>query len=117
MQRNFDLQTKLQETESTMSQSKDTKTNLELNTRDWMSAFNTSLLTTRASFAKDRSQELAKLMQTPEFASLLVAAQHLADNLGLSKEEATERLIETFRNIDFCWKQIISARGLQSVID
>ena len=100
-----------------MSQSKDTKTNLETDTRDWMSAFNTSLLTTRANFAKDRSQELAKLMQTPEFASLLVGAQHLADSLGLSKEEATERLIETFRNIDFCWKQIISSRGLQSVID
>ena len=84
MQRNFDLQLRLQETEK-MSQSKDTKTNLETDTRDWMSAFNTSLLTTRANFAKDRSQELARLMQTQEFASLLVGAQHLADQLGLKR--------------------------------
>ena len=117
MQRNFDLQTKLQETEPTMTQSNEPKNKIELETRDWMSAFNTSLLTTRANHAKDRSQELARLMQTPEFASLLVAAQHLSDSQGLSKEEATERLIETFRNIDYCWKQIISSRGLQSVID
>lgn len=99
------------------SRPKDPNVNLELDTRDWMSAFNTSLLTTRANYAKDRSQELSRLMQTPEFASLLVAAQHLSDTQGLTKEEATERLIETFRNIDFCWKQIISSRGLQSVIE
>jgi hypothetical protein len=84
---------------------------------DWISAFNTSLLTTRANHAKDRSLELGELMQTPEFASLLIGAQHLAANQGLSKEEATERLIEVFRRIDFAWKQIVIKRGLQSIIE
>lgn len=84
---------------------------------DWISAFNTSLLTTRANQSKDRSLELSELMQTPEFASLLVGAQHLASSQGLSKEEATERLIEVFRRIDFAWKQIVIKRGLQSIIE
>jgi hypothetical protein len=84
---------------------------------DWTSAFNTSLLTTRANHAKDRSLELGELMQTPEFASLLVGAQHLAATQGLSKEEATERLIEAFRRIDFAWKQIVIKRGLQALIE
>jgi hypothetical protein len=84
---------------------------------DWISAFNTSLLTTRANTTKDRSIELNELMQTPEFASLLVGAQHLAASQGLSKEEATERLIEVFRRMDFAWKQIIIKRGLQSIIE
>jgi hypothetical protein len=84
---------------------------------DWVSAFNTSLLTTRAHHAKDRSMELSDLMQTPEFASLLIGAQHLATSQGLSKEEATERLIEVFRRIDFAWKQIVIKRGLQAIIE
>ena len=108
MHRNFDLQLTFQETE---------KNPKESNTREWISAFNTSLLTTRASQNKNSSQELSDLMQTPEFASLLVAAQHLAQAQSLSKEEATERVIETFRKIDSCWNQIILQRGLQSVVD
>ena len=86
-------------------------------TASWISAFNTSLLTTRAHSQKERSLELAELMQTPEFASLLVGAQHLASTQGLSKEEATERLIEVFRRLDFSWKQIIMKRGLQAMIE
>ena len=84
---------------------------------DWTSAFNTSLLTTRASLGKDRSHELSELMASPEFTSLLVGAKHLADTQGLSKEEATERLIEAFRKIDYAWKQIVVKRGLQSLIE
>ena len=86
-------------------------------TSSWISAFNTSLLTTRAHSQKEHSSELGELMQTPEFASLLVGAQHLAATQGLSKEEATERLIEVFRRLDFSWKQIILKRGLQAMIE
>ena len=84
---------------------------------EWMSAFNTSLLTTRANHTKDRAMEIAELMQTPEFASILVGAQHLAESQDLSKEEATERLIEVFRKIDSTWKQIVMKRGLQALIE
>ena len=86
-------------------------------TNEWISAFNTSIITTQASPARDRSEDLAALMQTPEFASLLVGARHLSETQALSKEEATERLIETFRKIDSAWKQIVMKRGMQSLID
>ncbi|MBS1959337.1 MAG: hypothetical protein JST80_07700 [Bdellovibrionales bacterium] len=82
----------------------------------WVSAFNTSLLTTRANHIKDRSNELGELMQSAEFKSLLIAAQHLAHTQGYSKEEATERLIEIFRKIDFSWKQLVMNRGMKSLI-
>ncbi len=101
------------------SQEKFTKSNdisSAESTREWISAFNTSLLTTRAS-PKDDSSELSTLMQSPEFASLLIGAKHLADTQGLSKEVATERLIEAFRKIDQAWNQIVIKRGLQAIID
>jgi len=86
-------------------------------TRDWISAFNTSILTTLNPRTKDRSHELSKLMQSPELASLLVGAQHLADSQGLTMEEATDRLIRTFREMDAIWNQIIIERGLKSIVE
>lgn len=82
----------------------------------WVTAFNTSLLTTRANQIKDRSSELGELMQSPEFQSLLVAAQHLAQTQGYTKEVATERLIDVFRRIDFSWKQLVMNRGMKTLI-
>ncbi len=83
----------------------------------WISAFNTSLLTTRASLSRDSSQDLSALIKTPEFECLLIAAQHLAAKENLSQEEATERLIDVFRKIDHSWKQIIISRGLKSLTE
>ncbi len=115
MQRNLDLQY-IQET-SALSQTQETKKRSDENSREWISAFNTSILTTGSPGVKDRTRELSELMQSPEFASLLFAAQHLSHNEGISKEEATERLIKTFREIDYIWKQIVMARGLKALID
>ena len=56
-------------------------------------------------------------MQSPEFASLLVAAQHLAAAQSLSPEAATERLISVFRKMDSSWNQLVIERGLKSLID
>jgi TATA-binding protein-associated factor Taf7 len=86
-------------------------------THEWISTFNTSILTTRSNQSKDRSEELGELMQSPEFAALIVAAQHLAKTQNISKELATERVIDTFRKIDRAWKQIVMKRGLQSLIE
>ena len=115
MQRNLDLHY-TQET-SSLSQTQDTKSIPDELSREWISAFNTSILTTGSPGAKDRTRELSELMQTPEFASLLFAAQHLAHHEGVSKEDATERLIRTFREIDYIWKQIVMARGLKALIE
>ena len=115
MQRNLDLQY-IQETPE-LSQAPDSKKRSNENSREWISAFNTSILTTGSPGVKDRTRELSELMQSPEFASLLFAAQHLSHNEGIPKEEATERLIKTFREIDYIWKQIVMARGLKALID
>ena len=115
MQRNLNLQQQEISTSSqTAEQKKDSSDEM---TRDWISAFNTSVLTTLSPTAKDRSLDLSKLMQSPEFASLLVGAQHLADAQNLSMEEATDRLIRSFREIDQVWRQIVMERGLKAIID
>jgi hypothetical protein len=114
MQHNFDLQ--LQETAMTEKKSGSSLNSGE-HTREWISAFNTAILTTRTTEVRDGSPELSKLMQTPEFASLMIAAQHLSDAHGISKEESTERLVDAFRKIDQAWTQIVMRRGLQSMLD
>jgi hypothetical protein len=90
-------------------------------TRDWISAINTSILTTlsptTAGQSKDRTGDLSRLMQSPEFASILVGAKHLAETQGLSPENATDRLIRSFREMDEIWRQIVIERGLKAIID
>jgi hypothetical protein len=46
-----------------------------------------------------------------------LAAQHLASSEGISKDEATERLITAFRNIESAWTQMVMKRGLQAMLD
>jgi hypothetical protein len=105
-----------QTTETVYSQSGSDHSSNRDSTNRWISAFNTSLLTTRATAVTDQSQEIGRLMGTPEFASLLVAAQHLAKTQNLSEEESTERLIDLFRAIDHAWSQVVMSRGLNSLI-
>jgi hypothetical protein len=115
MQRNLNLQPQeISNLGHTTELKKDSSDEM---TRDWISAFNTSVLTTLSSNAKDRSLVLYKLMQSPEFASLLVGAQHLADAQNLSMEDATDRLIRAFREIDQIWQKIVIERGLKALID
>ena len=114
MHNGFELQ--LQTMNSTPSEPKGPKAT-DQNLAQWTGAFNTSLLTTRAQHVKDHSPDLAALMKTPEFESILVAAQDLAIKENLTQEEATERLIDVFRKLDYSWKQIIISRGLSSLID
>ena len=115
MQRNLNLQ---QQENQTLSHSQESKKDPSGDTtRDWISAYNTSVLTTRSPGSKDRSLDLSKLMQSPEFASILVAAQHLADAQNLTKEEATDRLIRAFREMDHIWQQIVMERGLKAIIN
>jgi hypothetical protein len=82
---------------------------------DWMAAFNTSLVSTRSKSTKDKSEELHALMGTPEFACLLIASQELAERLNLTKEEATERMITTFRQVDQAWMQYLIQKGIDKL--
>ncbi len=116
MNNNLDLQLRLHES-STMEKDHRSSSGISDDTREWISALNTSILTTKTSSLKDRSSELSAIMQTPEFTSLLFAAQYLGDSLGLTKEEATERLIDTFRKLDSIWGDMVLKRGIQAMID
>jgi hypothetical protein len=119
MQRNLNLQqhSDPSSTQKEEQKSEQKKDSTEESTRDWISAFNTSLLTTLShrSSTQNCSVDLAKLMQSPEFASLLVAAQHLSDAQNLSMEESTDRLVRVFRDMDAIWNQIVIERGLKAL--
>jgi pantoate kinase len=126
MHNNWDLQLRLQETSHAgLAEKTSSKADQEprrgpsrsqADAREWISAFNTSILTTRAREQKGQVLDLSALMQTPEFASLIMGAQHLAENQGLSKEEATERMIDIFRKVDAAWTQVVLKRGIQAMI-
>jgi hypothetical protein len=117
MHNNLDLQLRYHQTSAMDKDPRSGFRPANEDAREWISAFNTSILTTRANELKERPQELSALMQTPEFTSLIIGAQHLADSLGITKEEATERLIETFRKMDTAWNQLVLKRGIQAMID
>jgi len=82
---------------------------------DWSKAFNTSILSTVLE-VKRQSAELESILSTPEYEALLLAAKSLSANLDISPEEATERLIQTFRNIDTCWKNILLKKGAETLL-
>ncbi len=84
---------------------------------EWMSAFSTSLLTTKAATTRNKINEMAYLMKSPEFEAILAAAKSLSRRLNISKEEATERLISTFRKADEAWASLVVTEGLKALID
>jgi len=82
---------------------------------DWSKAFNTSILSTVLD-AKNQDVELEILLSSPEYEAILLAAKALSSRLQISPESATERVIQTFRNIDDCWKKILLNKGAQSLL-
>lgn len=82
---------------------------------DWSKAFNTSILSTVLDSIAPES-ELQTLVNSPEFQFILAAAQNLSSQLQITPEEATERLIKTFRGIDSCWNKILVKRGAESLM-
>jgi hypothetical protein len=82
---------------------------------DWSKAFNTSILSTVLD-AKNQDLELEALLSSPEYEAILLAAKSLSLTLKISPESATERLIQTFRNIDNCWNKILLKKGAQTLL-
>jgi hypothetical protein len=117
MKHNVELQLRIQEHSSMESDYRTGQKPAHESAREWMSSFNTSILTTRATEHSGRAPDLNALMQTPEFNCLIQAAQALAHNEGISRDEATERIITAFRNLDGAWTQLVMKRGLQAMLD
>ena len=82
---------------------------------DWSKAFNTSILSTVLD-SKTQDAEIESILSSPEYEVILLAAKSLAINLDISPEAATERLIQTFRNIDTCWKKALLKKGAESLL-
>jgi hypothetical protein len=82
---------------------------------DWSKAFNTSILSTVLD-AKNQDIELEALLSSPEYEAILLAAKSLSISLKISPEAATERLIQTFRNIDSTWEKILLKKGAQTLL-
>jgi len=82
---------------------------------NWSQAFNTSILSTVLD-SKSLDGEIETILATPEYEAILLAAKSLSLKLQLSPEAATERLIQTFRNIDSCWEKVLLKKGAQSLL-
>ncbi len=79
-------------------------------------AFNTALVKTRTAPLANAGKEIAALVTTPEFQTLLEAAQTLAEREGISAELACVRLIETFRKLDAAWDRYVFEQGVGVVV-
>ncbi len=90
-------------------------TNVNQDSTDWSKAFNTSILSTVLD-SKGHEQNLEMIIQSPEYTLILAAARQLSDQLGLSPEEATERLIRTFRDLDQAWSKILVKKGAETLM-
>lgn len=104
------LQTQSNPTEYKMFPESDTPDQV-----DWSKTFNTSLLSTVLD-AKNQDVELENLLSSPEYEAILLAAKSLSIRLNINPELATERLIQSFRNIDDCWEKILLKKGAQSLL-
>jgi hypothetical protein len=110
------LELQLQITTPTNNTDSETSRKEGLGMREWITALNTAILTTRTE-TPDRSRDLQALMAAPEFASLVIAAQHLSSSLGLSPEDSAERLIRCFRSLDEVWTAALLKQGMKSLLD
>ena len=84
--------------------------------REWIAAFNTAILTTRAE-PESATADLQVLMGSPEFASLIIAAQHLSASQGIGADDAAERIARCFRSVDSIWTATLLKRGMRALID
>lgn len=84
-------------------------------TENWSSTFSTSIIATRLD-SSNVEATLESLLASPEYGVILSAAQNLSQKLNIGSEEATERLILKFREIDACWEKLLLKKGAQSLL-
>ncbi|HRK03446.1 MAG TPA: hypothetical protein PLH57_12360 [Oligoflexia bacterium] len=77
--------------------------------------FHTALVATKATKAANYSEQLTELVRTPAFVSILKSVQNLAHELGITEEQAAERIIVAFRAIDSVWSEYLCKEGIESL--
>jgi hypothetical protein len=74
--------------------------------------FNTALVASHASPARDFSNEIFELMENPAFRAILGAVRQFARLQGLSERQAAEQIIATFRKMDRVWSDYVFHEGV-----
>jgi hypothetical protein len=74
--------------------------------------FNTAVVSTRNEEARDFSNELFSLVQTPAYEAILSAVRTLAQTQALTELQAAEQVIQTFRKLDLVWNGYIYREGV-----
>lgn len=78
--------------------------------------FNTAMVSSRNNEAADYFAELFTLVETSAFQSILVAVKDLASREGIPENEASEKIIKTFRKMDQIWKSYMYQEGKQFIL-
>lgn len=82
--------------------------------------FNTALIATRGEFrgeppGSDLSERIQSVVQSPTFNAILTTVRQLALREGISKKEAAEALIRTFRKLDHLWQEYVFSEGIEKI--
>ena len=79
---------------------------------DLTKSFNTAVISSRDQSGRELSSELAELVRSAPFNSILHAVRSFAETAGLTEQEASQKIIETFRKVDAIWGQYLLQEGL-----
>lgn len=60
----------------------------------------------------DYSQELSNLLNTPEAATLVSAAENLAESQNISIQEAMIQVVKLVKQLDAAWSNVLLREGL-----
>lgn len=82
-------------------------------TEDTARIFNTAIVSTQVGGSRDFSQELAGLVDSPAFRSILSAVKQHARLQGISEKVAAEQIIQTFRCLDRAWTNYVFQEGVE----
>ena len=77
--------------------------------------FNTAIIATKIPKLSNYSTQLSELVQKPAFEAILRAIRDFAQASGVSEEQASEELVQTFREIDKIWDDYIFQEGLDKL--
>ncbi len=78
--------------------------------------FHSAVVSTRAEASpRDLGGEIARLMATPAFQSILDAIVALAARQGIAPADAAAQLVVTFRQLDRIWEEYLVQEGADRV--
>jgi hypothetical protein len=77
--------------------------------------FNTAIVTSKIDRNNKPTQSLGNLLKSDAFACILSSVRELSKLSNLSEDEAAEKIISTFREMDRVWDSYIFEEGLSQL--